>query len=96
MQLVSGDVVDASFDESGEKRSELIDSERITSRTEPAASFCSTTVSSRRLPLGTEIHATHLPFGAIVGARPVPSRRGSLPRSFATNTTGSMLPGFLT
>ena len=85
-----------SLPESGENRSESIVRERITSRCDPASSFCSTTVSSCDVAVGTVTNATHCPSGEIVGARPMPSRRGSLPRSVATNTTGSMPPGFLT
>ena len=74
----------ASIFESGEKRSESIDFERITSRCEPALSFCSTTVSMSLWPIGTVTKATQAPFGEIVGARPIPSRRGSFPLSFET------------
>ena len=85
-----------SFVESGEKRSESIDCERITSRCDPAWSFCSTTVSMSDPPAGTVTNATHCPLGEIVGARPMPSRRGSFPLSFATKTTGLALPARLT
>ena len=86
----------ASFPESGEKRSESIVRERSTSRCDPASSFCSTTVSIREAPAGTVMNATHFPSREIVGARPMPSRRGSLPLSVATNTTGSKPPAFFT
>ena len=71
----------ASIFESGENRSESIDSERMTSRWEPALSFCSTTVSIGVSPIGTVTNATQAPFGEIVGARPIPSRLGSFPLS---------------
>ena len=74
----------ASCFESGEKRSESIDLERITRRCEPALSFCSTTVSIADRPIGTVTKATQPPLGEIVGARPIPSRRGSFPLSFET------------
>ena len=86
----------ASFFESGEKRSESIALERITSRREPARSFCSTTVSMSEPPMRTVTYATQSPLGEIVGARPIPRRRGSFPRSVATYTTGLGLAACLT
>jgi hypothetical protein len=51
---------------------------------DPARSRCNTTVSRSAPAIRTVTNATHCPFGEIVGARPTPSRRGSLPRSVAT------------
>ena len=56
----------------------------MTSRCDPASSFCSTTVSMSEPEVGIVTNATHWPSGEIVGARPMPSRRGSLPASVAT------------
>jgi hypothetical protein len=53
-------------------------------------------VSSRESPVGTVTKATHCPSGEIVGARPMPKRRGSFPLSLATKTTGAALPACLT
>ena len=69
--------------ESGEKRSDSIEFALMTTRCEPESSFCSTTVS-RSAPAGAVMNATHWPSRAIVGARPMPSRCGSLPLSLAT------------
>jgi hypothetical protein len=73
----------ASLAESGEKRSESTLLERRTSRWEPDLSFWSTIASFCDAPARIVTNATQRPSGEIVGARPTPSRRGSLPLSRA-------------
>ncbi len=82
--------------ESGEKRRDEICLERRKKRCEPCLSRLSTTDSRMPLSLGTVMKATQRPSGEIAGARPMPRRRGCLPLSVATYTTGSAVSACLT